>query len=126
MIIGIGVDLCKISRIENALKSEHFKENVFSLEEIAYAESKNSRKFESYASCYAAREAFIKASRLSLGVVMLGRNFELVRNENGAPIIKLSGELNVLYPENENKIFVSLTHEGDYACAMVIIENLMR
>ena len=124
MVSGIGVDLCSISRIEHALQSEHFKENVFSLREIAYAENRGKKKYESYASCYAAREAFIKAARLSLGVVMLGRNFELVRDEEGAPAIRLSGDLEERYPEGRAKIFVSITHEGDYSCAMVVIETI--
>ena len=123
MITGIGVDLCSIPRIEAALKSEHFKENIFSLNEIAYCEGKGAKKFYSYASCFAAREAFIKAARVSLGTVMLGRNFELIRDDVGAPIIRLTGDLEELFPEDESRIFVSLTHEGEYACAMVVIEK---
>ena len=122
MITGIGVDLCRISRIEDALKSEHFKENVFSLDEIAYSESRGSRRLDSYASCFAAREAFVKASGASLGAVMLGRNFALLRDDNGKPSIQLYGEL-MKYNEHAN-IHVSLSHEGDYACAMVVIEKL--
>ena len=64
MIAGIGVDLCRLSRIESAMKSEHFRESVFTLEEIAYCESRGKRKMDSYASCFAAREAFVKASDL--------------------------------------------------------------
>ena len=124
MITGIGVDLCSIPRIEAALKSEHFKENIFSLNEIAYCEAKGAKKFYSYASCFAAREAFIKAARLSLSTVMLGRNFELVRDDEGAPVIRLTGELEALFPEEDSRIFVSLTHEGEYACAMVVIEKI--
>lgn len=122
MITGIGVDLCRISRIEDALKSEHFKENVFSLEEIAYAESRGTRRLDSYAACFAAREAFVKASGASLGAVMLGRNFSLLRDENGKPAVKLYGELSE-YAENAN-VYVSITHEGDYACAMVVIDKI--
>ena len=122
MIAGIGVDLCRISRVEDALKSEHFKESVFSLEEIAYCESRGVRKLDSYASCFAAREAFVKASGASLGAVMLGRNFSLLRDSNGAPEIRLSGELSG-YAEDAN-ILVSLSHEGDYACAMVVIDRI--
>lgn len=124
MVSGIGVDLCSISRIEHAMKSEHFRENIFSLEEIAYAEGKGKHRFESYAACYAAREAFIKASRIPLMHVMSGRNFKLIRNEDGAPAIRLSGDLEERYPEGRTKIFVSITHEGDYACAMVVIETI--
>ena len=124
MVSGIGVDLCSIPRIEHALKSEHFREGIFSLEEIAYAENRGTRKFESYAACYAAREAFIKASRIPLMQVMSGRNFKLIRSEDGAPAIRLSGDLEERYPEGRAKIFVSITHEGDYACAMVVIETI--
>ena len=122
MIAGIGVDLCRLSRIEDAMKSEHFRESVFTLEEIAYCESRGARKLDSYASCFAAREAFVKASGASLGSVMLGRNFALIRNDDGSPYIRLSGEL-AEYADGA-KIHVSLTHEGDYACAMVIIEKI--
>ena len=123
MIAGIGVDLCSISRIKNALKSEHFRKKIFSVREIAYAESKGAQKFGSYASCFAAREAFIKASRLSLTAIMMSREFELVHNDDGAPVIRLSGDLEEKFAEDKAKIFVSLTHEEDYACAMVVIEK---
>ena len=122
MIKGIGVDLCRLSRIKDALKSEHFKDSVFSLEEIAYCESRGVRRIDSYASCFAAREAFVKASGASLGAVMLGRNFALLRDADGRPEIQLSGELSG-YADNAI-VHVSLTHEGDYACAMVVIENI--
>ncbi len=124
MITGIGVDLCSIPRIQKALESEHFKENIFSLNEIAYCESKGAKKYYSYASCFAAREAFVKAARISLSTVMLGRNFELVRDDVGAPVIRLTGDLEERLPEDESRIFVSLTHEGEYACAMVVIEKI--
>ena len=124
MIIGIGVDLCSVSRLQNAMKSEHFREKVFSSEEIAYCEAKGAQKFYSYAASFAAREAFIKAARLSLASVMFSRNFELVRDNDGAPAVRLSGELAAMFPENEAKIFVSITHENDNACAMIVIEKI--
>ncbi|MBQ9403791.1 MAG: 4'-phosphopantetheinyl transferase superfamily protein, partial [Synergistaceae bacterium] len=49
MIQAVGIDLCSISRIEKALESEHFRDRIFTPEEIAYAESKGRRRFESYA-----------------------------------------------------------------------------
>ena len=122
MIAGIGVDLCRLSRIGKALKSEHFRDSVFSLEEIAYCETRGRGRLDSYAACFAAREAFVKASGASFGAVMLGRNFERIRNDDGAPSIRLYGELSE-YAKHAN-IHVSLTHEGDYACAMVVIENI--
>ena len=125
MIAGIGVDLCRVARMQKALKSEHFRNGLFTPEEIAYCESKGEQKFYSYASSFAAREAFIKAAGVSLDTVMYSGDFGLVRNDDGAPSIKLSGKLAELFPENESRIFVSLTHEGEYACAMVVIEKFI-
>ena len=113
MVIGIGIDLCKISRIERALQFEHFKTKIFTPEEISYCEAKGP---ESYAASFAAREAFCKASNTPL---MLAMNSVSLSRENGRPSIKLSGELATF----SGKIHVSISHEGDYACAMVVIEE---
>lgn len=120
MIIGIGVDICSIQRIEKAIQSEHFRREIFAREEIAYCESKGKRRADSYAASFAAREAFCKASGMDLANVMFGKNFTLIRDRNGKPEIKLSGELVM----NDVNIFVSLSHEKEYACAMVVIEKI--
>lgn len=119
MVTGIGIDLCRVERMKKAIQSEHFKERIFSPEEISYCESKGKRCFESYAAGFAAREAFCKASGKNLGAVMFGGNFTLTRNNEGVPAVKLSG--NLAMPGA--KIFVSLTHEGEYACAVVVIDK---
>ncbi len=122
MITGIGVDLCEISRIARAVESEHFRKRVFTPEEIAYSEGKGARRAESYASSFAAREAFVKASGESLGAVMFGRGFGLVRDGNGKPTVRLSGSLREKW--KGAKVFVSISHEGGYACAMIVIEKI--
>ena len=54
---------------------------------------------------------------------MFGGNFSLSRNSEGKPeIILLSEEIKNKIPNT--KIFVSITHENDYACAMVVIEKI--
>ena len=116
--MGIGTDLCNIERIKKALQSQHFRDRIFSPEEILYCEEKGKRRYESYAAGFAAREAFCKASGKTLSEVMFGGNFKLIRTE-GAPGIKLSGGLEI----PSAKIFVSISHEKDYAVAMVVIEK---
>ncbi|MBR1656930.1 MAG: holo-ACP synthase [Synergistaceae bacterium] len=118
MVSGIGVDLCYIERLKKALKSDYFRDNLFSQEEIDYCESKGERRYESYAAGFAAREAFVKASGISLEKVMLEGNFALIRTD-GKPSIKLSGDL--VIPSAE--IFISISHEKDYAIAFVVIEK---
>ena len=119
MVSGIGADLCSIERMKNALKSQHFRDRIFPREEISYCEGKGERRYESYAAGFAAREAFCKASGRTLGDVMFGGNFALIRSD-GVPSIRLTGKL--IIPSA--KIFVSITHEKDYALAMVVIEKM--
>ena len=118
MVTGIGVDLCSIDRMKKALISEYFRNEIFSPEEISYCEAKGEGRYESYAAGFAAREAFVKASGKTLLSVMLGGNFALIRTD-GAPEIKLSGDLVI----PSVKIFVSITHEGGFACAVVVIDK---
>ena len=118
MISGIGADLCSIERMKRALESQHFRDRVFSPEEISYCESKGVRRYESYAGGFAAREAFCKASGKSIHSVMFGGNFALIHTD-GAPSIRLTGGLAI----PSAKIFVSITHEKDYALAFVVIDK---
>ena len=119
MVSGIGADLCSVERMKKALKSQHFRDRIFSDEEISYCEGKGERRYESYAASFAAREAFCKASGKTLGDVMFGGNFALIRAD-GVPSIILTGGLAI----PSAKIFVSITHEKDYALAMVVIEKM--
>ena len=60
-ILGLGVDICEIERMERALaRHPTMRERVFTPEEIAYCDAK-ARPAESYAGRFAAREAVIKA-----------------------------------------------------------------
>ena len=118
MVSGIGVDLCSVERMKKALKSRHFRDEIFSPEEISYCESKGERRYESYAGAFAAREAFCKASGASIMAVMFGGNFALVHTE-GVPSIRLTGGLVI----PSAKIFVSISHEKDYAIAFVVIDK---
>ena len=62
MIVGSGVDLCEVPRIESAIArhGKRFIERIFTEREIAYAESKANR-YERYAARFAAKEAGMKA-----------------------------------------------------------------
>ena len=118
MVSGIGVDLCSVERMKKALKSRHFRDEIFSPEEISYCEAKGERRYESYAGAFAAREAFCKASGASIMAVMFGGNFALVHTE-GVPSVRLTGGLVI----PSAKIFVSISHEKDYAIAFVVIDK---
>lgn len=107
-----------------AVRSRHFVERVFRPEEIAYAEARGGERARaaSYASAFAAREAFCKASGVPLAEVALGKGFCLLR-EGGVPRIELSPRTEESFlPGRSKRLWVSLTHDGDYAAAVVVIE----
>jgi holo-[acyl-carrier protein] synthase len=118
-IVGLGVDICEIARMERAI-SRHptFRDRVFTPEEIAYCDSK-ARPAESYAGRFAAREATIKA----LGGYR-GRRWQdisVTRHPSGAPSVRLDGnakrradELGVI------EVLITFTHEKTSAVAFAV------
>ena len=121
MIAGIGVDLCSISRMKRAIESEHFQTRVFHPAEREYASAKASPE-RHFAASFAAREAFSKAASISMySVAFQGAWVE--RTENG-PILRVCDAVCLLLPPAERKIHLSLSHDGDFAVAMVILELL--
>jgi len=123
MIAGIGIDLVSIGRMAEKIKERPFVEKVFGSLEQAYCEA-SSRKEQHYAVRFAAKEAFLKATGKGLAAGYDLNNIEIVQDESGKPLITLSGNFKEMY-QNEGwaAIHVSLSHEGDNAMAIVIIEK---
>ncbi len=120
MIFGIGVDLCSINRMEKSIESEHFLRRVFTEDEIRYAVGK-ARPARHFAGSFAAREAFSKASGISMYSVAFGGAW--VERTSSGPVLRLSDTVRELLPEaGEKRIHLSLTHDGEYAIAMVVME----
>lgn len=124
MITGVGIDLIEVKRLSMKInKDSGFKELIFSKNEIEYCESKTN-KFQHYAARFAAKEAFFKA--LGTGW-MDGTSFnevEITNDPSGKPTLTLlNATQKKLIPLGVIKILVSLTHLGEMASAVVIIEN---
>lgn len=124
MIIGIGIDMVRVERINRLLERyPNFVERVFSTGEIAYCKQKASPA-QSYAARFAAKEAVMKA----LGTGWDGRvnwlDIEVVVNSGGKPEILLhklaSDKMAAL---GAGKIHLSLTHEREYALAQAVLER---
>ncbi|MDY4767875.1 MAG: holo-ACP synthase [Treponema sp.] len=122
MIIGIGVDISKVSRFEKWVKDEKMIPRFFNAAEINNCRSIQSA-CEHYAARFAAKEAFGKA----LGVGLAGydmKDIYIVNDENGRPELKVENKAkDLLECKCENPIIhVSLSHEKEYATAFVVIE----
>ena len=118
-IVGLGVDICEIARMERALaRHPTMRERVFTPEELAYCDSK-ARPAESYAGRFAAREATIKA----LGGYR-GRRWQdisVTRQPSGAPAIALSGRAKQRADALQvSRVLVTFTHEKTNAVAFAI------
>ena len=122
MIDGLGIDLVKINRIKDIIEKwdEKFTTKLFTLQEIKYC-SRHKIPYLHYASTFAAKEALIKAhGRGNLRF----KEIELIRENTGKPFIKLHGSaLQIMNKKNINNISVSLTHDGDYSVAVVVLET---
>jgi holo-[acyl-carrier protein] synthase len=118
-ILGLGVDICEIERMERALERHaSIRERVFTPEEIAYCESR-ARPAESYAGRFAAREAVIKA----LGGYR-GRRWQdisVTRSPSGAPTIRLQGNAKQRADAlGIDRVLVTFTHERTSAVAFAL------
>jgi holo-[acyl-carrier protein] synthase len=118
-IVGLGVDICEIARVEQAIERHPtFRDRVFTPEEIAYCDSK-ARPAESYAGRFAAREATVKA----LGGYR-GRRWQDVsvgRDPSGAPSIRLDGNAKRRADAlGVTAVLITFTHEKTNAVAFAI------
>ncbi len=126
MIVGTGVDLCEVARIQKAILSPHGKrliERVFTPREIAYAERRANR-YERYAARFAAKEAGMKALGTGWRGGIAWQDFEVVNHPSGRPTLVFHGKA----AERAKKLGVrnvalSLTHTAEQALAMVILES---
>lgn len=114
MIVGTGIDIVEIDRIQKAVKrwDKHFLNHVFCEGELAYAKS---HKFaaQHLAARFAAKEAIFKAAG---GKLQLGwKDIEIKNDAKGKPFC-------VLHKKGfKKKIHLSLSHSKNYAVACAII-----
>ena len=121
MIRGIGLDLCDIARMRKAVSQKGFRERVFSVEEISYAESKADPATH-YAAAFAAREALSKAT--GWGMAMLGiKSCPIERTKTGPRFVFDEKTLSKFFDEGINNIFLTISHDAGVAAAVVVLEK---
>lgn len=113
MILGIGVDILKISRI----KLEHSKRVLSEAEMNIFNQfNKESRKLEFLAGRFSVKEAIIKAISNTKHRVGM-RDITVINDEMGKPLVVL--------PEFKDiKLFVSISHEKDNCVGLCVIESV--
>lgn len=130
MIIGIGADLARITRIEGTLErfGERFINRVFTDTERAISERRRER-VASYAKRWAAKEACAKALGTGLRMGVAWKEMGVVNLATGQPTMTLTGgaaeRLAKMTPaDHEAVIHVTITDDHPWAQAFVVIEAL--
>lgn len=111
-MIAIGTDIARVSRFSDL--SRKVEEGIFTPFEIEEA-GKRIKRGEYLSSRFAAKEAYVKA----LGTGFRGikpKDIEVREKESGAPYLVVRGE-------RKDNVQLSLSHDGDYSVAFVLIEN---
>lgn len=123
-IVGIGTDMCAVSRIARAIEKEHFYMRVYLEGERAYLETKGRGKAESAAAMFAAKEAVAKALGTGFARGVAADLIEVTHDGSGAPGVVLhAGAKERLDAIGGRRVHLSLSHEGDMAIAFAVIEG---
>jgi len=125
MIVGLGIDIAEVDRIESAIRryGQRFLQRVFTAAEIDYCQSK-ANAFERFAGRFAAKEAAMKAIGTGWKRGVKWRDFEVVREPSGRPVIRFSGvAADFAGRLGMKRALVSITHTAAQAIAQVILEQ---
>jgi holo-[acyl-carrier protein] synthase len=122
MIVGIGVDIVDIDRIQTSLDryGSAFISKIFTQQEIAYCSTK-ALPAQHYAARFAAKEAFSKAIATGWAGTFHWKDVEIVNDDQGKPSFRLYGTTAEKF--GEKSILVSLTHAESTAAAFVLIQE---
>ncbi|HEX7813070.1 MAG TPA: holo-ACP synthase [Burkholderiales bacterium] len=124
MIVGIGVDIVDVARVERllALYGDHFAERVLApSEREAFKGSTRPNWF--LANRFAAKEALSKALGTGLRFPVTLHAISIASDEAGKPAFAFHGPLPAyLAGRRIGRHHLSLSHEKGLACAMVVLE----
>lgn len=125
MIIGIGMDVAKVERMEQVMLryGDRFRNRVFTPGEQAYCSRKH-YPYESYAARFAVKEAVFKA--LGHGWSQCGgyTSIEVVSGETGKPEVLFHGKARILAEHlGVRRAFISITHDAGISAAVAILER---
>jgi holo-[acyl-carrier protein] synthase len=126
MIRGIGLDVVNVARLKRWLDRPGLLERFFHETELKLLASKGEQAILGLAARFAAKEAFGKALGTGLSGFTL-RDICVTNDWAGKPSLTLCGDAGEEFQRRGGGIiFVSLTHEHDYALATVVIEEAPR
>ncbi len=125
MIYGIGVDLVSIARMGKVIDrwGHRFIQRVFTAREIRFC-FHGSKWASRFALRFAAKEAFSKAIGLGMRKGIRWQDIEVFQHPSGQPDLSVAGRaLNFCRKEGITGWHVTLSDEGDFGVAVVVLEK---
>src|SRR5260221_6311306 len=126
MILGIGIDIIEVERIQKSFEKfgERFLKRILHPGEIKYCLShKPPAPF--LAARFAAKEAISKAFGTGIGAQLSRKDMEVRRKDSGEPYVVLHGNGEKLLADRRARmLLISLSHTQQHAAAVAILESL--
>lgn len=120
-LAGVGVDTIRTERLRRSVRQPTFLARVFGPQEnAALSALPLHRRIETAAAAWAAKEALGKALGSGLAAFALAQA-QVLHTEDGAPYFAFSGALEQQMAAAGLQVLLSLTHEGGFATAFVVL-----
>lgn len=129
MIIGIGTDIIRLSRIAEVYdkQGQRFLDRCFTPAEQELAQQRNGKEAQTayYAKRWAAKEALAKACGTGIGEKVKFQDISIGNDAAGCPYLSVSGgtadHIKTLCAGRPPVLHLSLSDEKDLAIAFVIV-----
>jgi holo-[acyl-carrier protein] synthase len=125
MIIGIGVDIAEIARVDklSAKFGDRFARRVLTADELC--EYRRRRQSSSYlATRFAAKEAVAKACGTGIGAELGFHSMQIDNDDSGKPVLRfLEGAKGLVERLQIRNAQISLSDERHYVVAMALLES---
>lgn len=122
-VIGVGIDMVEIARIRASCErhEERFLERIFTQGERVYClDMKNPHPH--LAARFAAKEAVSKAFGTGIGEALGWKSIEVVRDDNGKPLVRLDAQgQGLLERMGAREVLLSLSHTMELAIAIAVL-----
>jgi holo-[acyl-carrier protein] synthase len=125
MILGIGIDIIEVARIQASHQrfGERFLNRILLPGEIAYCLSHRAPA-PFLAARFAAKEAISKAFGTGIGAQLAWLDMEVTRRDSGEPYVILHGRGEaLLQSRGASIVLISLSHTDQHAAAVAILEK---
>ncbi len=125
MIVGIGTDIVRISRVRRLAERfpRRIRGKIYTPDELSFCLSQDDAA-PSLAGRFAAKEAVLKALGTGWGSGARLVDVEIVNTSTGAPSVRLHGKTSeIAHVRGIARWHISIAHDGDMALAVAVAEG---